>query len=142
MANVYNRSKKRFLDTILTATTKIMLMDSSYVFNADHNVVADLVSDEASGTGYTGGFAGSGRKTLANRTVTQDDAGDRAVFDADDVVYTSISVGVVSGVVLWRVASTDADSEVIGFLAGGFPKTTNGGDLNIQWSTLGLLQGA
>jgi len=142
VANVANRFKKRALDTILTATTKIMLMDASYVFDADHDVVADVVADEVAGTGYTGGFSGAGRKTLANRTVTQDDTGDRAVFDADDVVYSGINVGVVSGVWLWRVVTSDADSELLAFLSGGFPKTTNGGDLNIQWSTLGLVQGA
>ena len=147
MSGIYNRAKKQWLAGELDLdghTIKAMLVDDAYVYNPDHNFVSNVSGDEVSGTGYTGGFAGSGRKTLGSPVVAQDDSANRGYFDAADVTWTGINVGLVGAIILYRSVSTDADSPLIAHIDTGatFPITTNGGDLVVQWSTspLGILQ--
>src|SRR3990172_10804047 len=92
-----NRLRRLLLDTginLLTDTIKVMLTTAAYVPDKDHSF-ASQVTNELSGTGYAGGFGGSGRKALAAKTVTQDDAGDVAYFDAADLTWSAISAGTV-----------------------------------------------
>ena len=87
-----NRICKTVLASI-GSTVKVMLLHG-YTPNPDHNFVSDIVASEISTTGYTGGFAGSGRKALTNVAFSQDDTNDWGKFDADDVSWTTIGVGV------------------------------------------------
>lgn len=130
---------------VLTGVTvKVMLLKSSYVFDADQDFVSvgagDLATNEVTGTGYTGGFGGSGRKSLAGMVITLDDANDRAYFDANDLTWAAINVGVVGACALIREVTTDADSIPIAFINSGFPKTSTGIDFVISWSSSGVLQ--
>lgn len=146
MAGVYNRAKKRLLDGSLnfaSDTIKVMLVTNAYAFNADHDFVNQVSAAEVAGSGYTGGFAGSGRKTLGSKVVNEDDAGDRGYFDAADVTWSGINVGSVQAAVLYEEGTSDADSSLIAYIdSGGFPVVTNGGDFVIQWSPspVGILQ--
>ena len=69
----------------LSDTIKLMLVNASYVYNAAHAHVSDVVANELSGTGYTGGFGGSGRKTLASKTINV--TGTRIVVDVYEQTY-------------------------------------------------------
>ncbi len=147
---VYNRAKKEIMDgtiDLLTDTLKIMLVTSSYVANADHDFVDeaganDPIDHELSGTGYTAGFGGSGRKTLSSKTATEDDANDRAEFDdGADITWTAIDAGTAAAAILYKHNTADTDSVLIAYIdTGGFPVVTNGGDLTIQWNAEGILQ--
>ena len=144
MAGLVNRFARNALNGYLgSGVIKAMLVTPAYAFNPDHNTVSQVAAQEVSGTGYTGGFAGSGRKTLGSISIAQDDAANRGYFDAADLTWTGINVGDVAGVWFYKQGSSDADSELIGFMdTGGFPVTTNGGNLVVQFSAspLGVLE--
>lgn len=138
----YNKGKAQVLNggiDLLTDTIKVMLVDDTYVFAATHNFVSDVSADELSGTGYTGGFAGAGRKTLASKTITEDDANGRAEFDAADVVWTGLSAGTVGGAILIKEITNDAASLLIAFLDCVDTGST-GSDFTVQWDAEGILQ--
>jgi hypothetical protein len=144
---VYNKFKALEADgtiDLLTDTIKVVLVGTTYSASADHNFVnPDVYQTEIGGTGYTGGYEGSGRKTLGSKVVTEDDTNDRAEFSAAPVTWTSINAGTIGGAVIIRerAATGDTMSELIAFIdTGGFPVVTNGGDFTITWNAEGILQ--
>jgi hypothetical protein len=148
MANgVYNKFKTRLADGTIdwdtTTNIKVMLVGAGYTFDADHAFVGDIVAQESSGTGYTGGYGGAGRKAIATRTVVQVDASDRAELRTADgtCTWTAINVGVVKAAVIFHEITSDALSELIAYIdTTGFPVTTNGGDFTINWNAAGVIQ--
>lgn len=120
-------------------TLKVMLVTSGYTFNPDDRFVSSASGSEISVTGYTGGFGGSGRKSLASRTLSADDTNDRGAFDAADVTWTALSSGAtIAAAILFKELTSDALSPMIAY----FDITdtpTNGGDITVQWNSAGLL---
>lgn len=143
---VFNRAKKEIMDgtiDLLSDTIKVMLVDSSYTPDKDDEFVADGAdAAELSGTGYQAGFAGTGRKTLSNKAITVDNTNDRAEFDNTvDLTWSSIDAGIVAAMVIYKHLTNDGASVVIAYVdSGGFPKTTNGGDLSVVFNAEGILQ--
>jgi hypothetical protein len=138
----YNKGKASILNgavDLLADTIKVILVNNTYVFDADHNFVSQVSSTELSGTGYAAGFAGSGRKTLAGKAVNEVDASDYAAFDANDVTWTAILAGTAAGVILVKEVTVDGDSLLIAHIAFS-SVVTNGGDLTLQWDANGILQ--
>lgn len=116
---------------------RVILVDSSFNGAANHQFVGDIpVLGELNGTGYV-------RKALSDEAVNVDTVNNRAEFDATDVTWTGINAGTAAGAVLYKHVTNDADSPFIAFIdSGGFPITTNGGDVTIQWNAEGIIQGA
>jgi len=160
MANtVYNRFKKFAvaptsgqLDHIdlISDTIKVALISTGYTVNPDHNTFSfgtttDPESYELNGTGYDNGIgASTGRKTLAAKTMTQDNTNNRAVFDASDITWTGIDAGTAGSAILIREGgagstTSDTGTSLICYIDSGFPVVTNGGDLTISWSTAGIV---
>lgn len=144
-SGLYNIAKKGFANGSEdwdTNTYKVMLVGTTYTFDPDHDQVSDINSDELSGTGYTGGFGGAGRKSLTTAAVNQDDANDRAELDADNISWTSLDAGTIGAMVVIREVSSDADSIPIAYIDNptNFPLTTNGGNVNVTWNAEGILQ--
>lgn len=150
MANSwYNRGlhqiANRGIDWI-NDTIQIMLVDNTYTFNADHDFVDmaganDPIDAELSGTGYTGGFAGSGRLTLASKAINRDDVNDRTEFDCADLTWTAINAGTANAAIVFRQGTTDdTDAALIAYIDSGFPAITNGTDLTLTVNAEGLLQ--
>jgi hypothetical protein len=140
MSGFYNRAAAKIGENTgrinwLSDTIKVMLVTSGYTFNRDHDF-ASAVSSELSGTGYVGGFGGSGRKTLASKTITEDDTNDRAVYDAADSVWTAINAGTAAGAIIIKEGTSDADTELICFLDGA-SVVTNGGDVTLVYPSTG-----
>jgi len=147
MALVFNLFKKLQADgslDLLTDTIKVMLVGSTFTANADMDYVnPSAYQTELGGTGYAGGYGGSGRKTLASKVVVEDDTNDRAEFSAAPVTWTAINAGTAAACVIIRERALTGDtmSELIAYIdSGGFPVVTNGGDLTISWSSEGILQ--
>src|SRR5690606_19576027 len=146
MASVfYSAAKKKLCDgTIewLSDTIKCALVGSGYTPNADHEFMSEITDSptaELSGTGYVGGFNGSGRKTLASKAINVDNANDRAEFDAADLTWSGINAGTVEYLVLLVEVTTDADSHLICAIdVSSF--VTNGGDLTVTWNNEGIFQ--
>lgn len=145
---LYNTGSNDLWDTtqpidLIVDTIKVMLCTSSYVADRDNDFIEEGVNDanehELTGTGYTAGFGGSGRKTLGSKTITVDKANDRTEFDAADVVWTAISAGTASQALVVKEITNDLASVLIAHIdTGGFPIVTNGGDLTIAWNAEGI----
>jgi len=150
MANLaYNLGKQRILSGTINLSThviKAMLVTSSYVADANHDFVDDGGADdpidhELSGTGYTAGFAGSGRITLTTKTFEEDDTNNRAEFHAADLAWPGIDAGIAAGIVIYRHLTSDALSTLLCYIDdGGLPITTNGGQIDVTWNAEGIYQ--
>ncbi len=128
----------------LSDTIKVGLSDTSHTPNKDDEFLDeagadDFVDGELSGTGYTGGFGGSGRKTLASKTVVYDAANDRVELDAADVAWTAIDAGTIAQATLLKEITNDAASLCV-VNVDVADTVTNGGDITIQWNVEGILQ--
>jgi hypothetical protein len=140
----YNTGSKELWDgtiALLTDTIKVMLVAVGYVANRDDDVVDagganDAADHEISGTGYTAGWGGSGRKTLASKTITVDKTNDRSAFDSADVTWTAIDVVTEPSQLLMvkEGGANDTTSRLI--THHDFAVTTNGGDVTAQIADL------
>lgn len=141
---VYNRGTARVLagtTQLASSPIKAMLVESGFEFDPAHNVVADIVAHEVSGTGYTGGHAGVGRLALADRVVTEDDDDGGSALAAAALEWDGINVGAIAGVVVFHELASDAASVLISFHAvGSGDLATDGGDISLTVSTAGLLR--
>lgn len=148
MADVVYQALKRGLAdgtiNLTSDTLKVLLVTSSYVANPDHDFLDegganDIIDHEINVTGYTRGFGGSGRKTLASKTFATDDANDRARFDAADIVWTSLGTGATidAAILVKEITNDTASLPLIYFDLTATP--TNGGDYTLSWDALGLL---
>lgn len=123
---------------------------SSYVPAASHKYASAFSGQELSSTSYTGGFSGTGRLSListfvsVNNSLLVGSAG-RAELGASATTWSGLSAGVACAVVLILESATGVNSDGNALLVayvdtGGFPVTTNGGDLQIVWASNGVLQ--
>lgn len=124
-------------------TIKVGLSTSTHVPNKDDAFLDtgganDFSSGEIAVTGYTGGFNGAGRKTLANKVTTYESANDRTIWDADDVTWTALGAGAtIAWATVMKEITNDAASPFI--LASDVPDTaTNGGDIPLVWPASGI----
>lgn len=115
-------------------TIKAMLVNTTLTVNPDNDFVADIVANEISTGGYTGGFGGSGRKLLASKTITADDANDRGAFGCANITWAALATGAtIGGIVLFKELTSDALSPLICYLAiTNLP--TNGSDVVADFS--------
>jgi hypothetical protein len=133
MANLgYNRGKYLLIGTadLLAITIKAALIASGYTPLATHNFMSD-VTNEVSGTNYSSGFAGTGRQTLGTPAITEDDGNNLAKFSSANIVFTSVNGFTAAGMVLYKHLTSDAASELLVWIDGGFPFTANGGTITI-----------
>lgn len=135
----YNRGKKEVMDNtiaLLTDTIHVILLKSTYTPNADHDFISSLTpaTNELSGTGYA-------RKALASKAITESDALDKSIFDAADVVYTSMNAGTAAYIVIAKSTGTDSTSVLIALIdMTASTIISNGGDVTLQWDANGILQ--
>lgn len=139
----FNKGKFHILGGTINLTSdtiKVMLVKTSYTFDVDHNFISDVSTHELGVSGYTAGFGGAGRKTLASKTFTEDDTNDLAYFDALDITWTSLGAGeTIGGAILVKEVTVDGDSPVIAFMDLS-DTATNGGDITVAWNALGILK--
>jgi len=134
----------------LSDTIKVILLGTAtaYTFNKDHDFLDegganDPTDSEISTTNYTGGFGGSGRKTLASKTISANDTNDRVELDAADVVWTALGPAsggpTLAAAVICKEVTNDAASPM--FCYQDFTDTAvNGGDVTLQFASGGFLQ--
>jgi hypothetical protein len=142
---VYTAWKRRILDPlegsggISSADVRVLLVMSNTTADTDQDLenIGDIGTlDEMDGANYV-------RKALASEVVNQDDANNRAEFDATDVTWTALGAGTRSGVgmVLYCHVTNDADAELIAYIdTGGFPFAPGGGDVTVAWNAEGIIQ--
>lgn len=130
------------MDILTEADMKVMLVTASYVADRDDDVADaagpnDPIDHELTGTGYTAGWGNSGRKVLGSKTITIDKAGDKADFDAADVVWTGINAGTAAQMLMIEERATDdTNTRLYSHYDTNFPVVTNGGDLTVTIADL------
>jgi hypothetical protein len=137
MALVYTNAEllmKQGSLILTSATVKVMLVNNTYTPNQDDVNVSALSSAELSGTGYVGGFAGAGRKTLGSKSFAADNANNQVTFAGANMTWTAINAGTAQAAVLIKENTTDADSILIAYLDAASPYVTNGGDMTLAFT--------
>lgn len=138
MANlVYNDFKGKIMDgthDLDTQTTKVMLVTSTYVPDADAHHFRSDVTNEVSGGGYT-----AGGQALVSPSITVDDATDKAYLDANNVVWSSSTI-TARGAVLYKDTGNAATDNLIGYVDFGADYSSSNGDFTINWAAGGILE--
>lgn len=147
----YNTAKARML---AGATGEIDFIANEIIIIAletddedtDEEFVGALLAGaaaEVTSTGYTGGFEGADRLSLASKAIAVDQANDRAEVDCADITWTAISQAGAEQWVAFVIAkelTSDALSPLIAHLEPtGVPLTPNGSDIKITINAEGLL---
>lgn len=130
---------------ITSATLKVMLVKSAYVFSQTHTVVDDgtltstcLHANEIVATNYTGGFGGAGRKA-ATIAISEDMTNTRVVLTFTSITWTALGGATndtVAAAALIRESGADTTSVPIAY----FQITatpTNGSDFTLTMATAG-----
>lgn len=145
-SNVFTRAVTEMSDgtyTWLSSTIKGMLVKSGYTPNVDHDFVSDGAgANELTVSGYTGGFAGAGRKTLASKTITTVDGSDRSEFSSAGLSWTALAAGetIEAVVLIFETGGADSAARVIAY-CDVTDTPTNGGDVTINPGTGGWFYG-
>jgi len=133
---IYNDFKQQLFLKVhdMDSDTLKLTLHTSYTPDIDaHQAWADVSATEYStGDGYTAGGA-----TLASLSVTQDNANDRALFDADNVTWSSLgalSPATPSHAILRNDTPESPADPLVCYIVLG-TTATNGGDYTIQFST-------
>lgn len=128
MANAfYTKGKEKVLNGDIdwdTDTIKASLVKNTYAQN--------LTTDEF----YTSisSYILNSDKALTTKVITG------GVFDADDITYSAVTAGdVAEAIVIWKDTGVAGTSPLLIYIdtITGFPITTNGGDITIQWDNGG-----
>jgi hypothetical protein len=143
-SDVYTNAKfllaKGTLGWIDTAEVfRALLVSSTYTYNAAHVSVADVLAFEVSGNNYS-------RIDVTNRAAAIDVSGDRALLDADDLVFEEVDVtGLVGGVIIYKRFgmddSTPLSDPLVCFLS-VTPVSLSGGDgvrFKVRFDTDGVV---
>ncbi len=138
MPNVlFNSFKKRIMDGSIdldSDTLKVALMAGSFVPDMDlHTFWSDVRANEVAGTNYT-----AGGQVLAGKVVTQDNAADKAVFDANDVTWSASTI-TARYAVIYKDTGVTTSSPLICCFDFGADKSSSNGDFTIQWNASGIL---
>lgn len=114
--------------------------------NTDELDVGDLLAGaavEVTSTGYTGGFEGAGRLTLASKAIAVDQGNDRGEFDCADLTWSAISrAGAeewVAFVIAKELTNDDSSTLIAHLEPTGVPLPPNGSDIKITIDGEGLL---
>lgn len=133
---VYNDFKEQVMKGVhqLASHSIKVTLHTGYTPDIDaHQVWADVSSTEYStGSGYT-----AGGKALSSLSITQDNTNNRALWDADDVVWASLgplSPATPSHAIIWNDTPTSPADPLIAYVVLG-TTATNGGDYTIAWSS-------
>lgn len=113
-------------------TIKVALITSDYSPDKDAHDHFDDITNEVSGTGYT-----AGGTTLASKVVNQDDANDRAEFDAADTTWSSSTI-TARAAVIYHDMGNPSTSTLIAYVDFGQDYSSSGTDFTIEWNAEGI----
>ena len=130
---LYSKAKERFLgwqtsgDSIdmVNDDIKVALIDTAlYTFNASNEYWS------SASTAQVGSSVSLTSKTITN-----------GVFDAADVVFTSVTGASIEAIILYKNSGFAGTSPLIAYIdvvASGLPVTPNGGNITVQWAASGI----
>ena len=135
--SIYNGIKSRLLKGEIDLTgdspadvVKVMLV-VGYTPDIDaDDKYSDVSASEVSDASYS-----AGGNELTGLAVSEDDTNDRALFNADDLTFTALSVGTPSHAIAYD--DTHADKPLICYWEIG--RASNGADYTLTWGSVGLV---
>lgn len=140
--SVYNRGKfniGRGIVVLDQSDIRVLLVNSGYVFSAAHDTVADITF-ELGGTGYA-------RKALVGKTMTENDGGGFAVWDANDVTWLGASFtgaglggGTPDAAILYLEGSSDVVRQLICCIDITPKAAPVGADFVLQFGAAGIMK--
>lgn len=136
-SGIYTRAKYNMMKGLVDLsadTIKVMLLDENHAYNPDHNVIGDVEANEI--TADTASAYTAGGATLGTPTVTQDDTGNKAVFDGENVEWAAATF-TANHAVLWDDSVSD---NLICSIDFGGAKTVSAGTFTISWSGDGIIR--
>ena len=108
---------------------RMMLVSTGYTFAATHNYVSQTTGTEISVAGYS-------RQSSSSKTVAASTA--RIKYDMSDVTYSSLTAGQTVGAgIIYKDAATDTGRQML-FYMDVTNTPTNGGNITVQFSSLGI----
>jgi hypothetical protein len=114
---------------------KVMLANSSFSPDQDTLDYKDDVTNEVVGTGYT-----AGGQALANKTITYTAGTNVIKLDADDLVWTTVTLTDVKNVVLYDdTPGTAGTKPVMGYGIIDTAVAPNAGNLTLTFDANGIL---
>lgn len=133
---IYNSAKLRILQRdfdFVNDEIKVALVTAAHVPDKDvHEYFADI-TNEVSGTGYT-----AGGQALENITLAEDDANDRAILDADNLIW-SVASFTARAAVIYKNTGTAATSPLLAYIDFEEDLEAAGEDFILQWHEDGIL---
>lgn len=136
-SGIYNRTKYNWMKKLVDMsvdTHKVILLTTSHSFTASNNVLSDINTNEitgGSGTGYTANGV-----TLTTPTVTQDNSGNAAVYDADDAIWSSATFTAYFA----AIYNSTVSNSLVACIDFGGAKSVSSGTFTIQWAAAGILK--
>jgi hypothetical protein len=144
---VYTPAKAAILNADIdfaTSDLRVMLIKLKAATSTDTEQDAPFIASfttlgELAATNYV-------RKALAGKAVNEDDPGNLANMTANPVVWAALGGALndtIGAILLFLFVTNDADSVPIAYIDNGgadFGLATNGGDITLNWSALGVLQ--
>lgn len=139
---VYNGGAHKIVDGTIDFAAddiEVILMKSTYSPNKDDSQSVYSAGEISGVSGYTGGYAGAGRKLLGSKTITKDTTNDRIVLDAADPSAWTLGTGdTVGGAIIGKKGASD-DSTAIPICFLDFTDVpTNGSTFTLQFHTDGI----
>lgn len=114
----------------LTDTISVGLFTAAAAPDIDADTFLSDITGELSGGGYV-------RKTLASKTVTTDDANNRAIADAADVQWTNLT-GTFRYIVVFEDTGVASTSRLLSVIDTGSNQTLANGTYDLTWPTSGV----
>lgn len=136
-SGLYNRFKYNLMKKLVdlsTDTCKVILLDNDHAFNATHDILGDVSSNEispGSALGYIPGGA-----AIGSPTVTQDDGANCAIFDGANVAWTDATFDAYHAVIY----DDSVSDNLIGSIDFGSIKSVSSGTFTIQWHSDGIVK--
>jgi hypothetical protein len=129
--NLSNKEIDFDIDTI-----KCALLKTTHVQDKDDNVWVDVSADEVAGAGYVAGGV-----ALANTSVLQDDTNDLCKLDADDAVFSAVTLtGANAPQFAVIYDDTLGTKDIIGIYDFGSGIECNGGDFTVEFHADGMMK--
>ena len=139
----YNVACKQLLDGDLDFDApndiRVMLLQEKSDVDKDDVLISDVLVRAGTVELFSTNYA---RQALANEATSQDDANDRAEFDADDATFSSLaqsSSETILAYLVYKDGGADSSSTPI-CQVDISPAITPNGTLTIQWDAQGILQ--
>jgi hypothetical protein len=138
----YNIGSKSLADRTLdyaAGVIEVILMKSTYTANKDDTYTVYAAGEISGVAGYTGAYGGAGRKVLATKTITNDTANDRTVYDAADPSAWTLGTGDTIGGAIVGLKGAAADATAIPlFWCDITDLPTNGSTFTLIFDALGI----